>query len=89
MCTHATRYAGQTSHSLLEQCRKFLRYLKLATGSLVGSVPLMRYVTVLAIWCRWPDTPGWHAKAQEFVHGPDVVCYTCCHGGGALHPPLE
>jgi hypothetical protein len=39
-----------------------------------GSVPLMRYVTVVAIWCRWPDTPWWHAKAQEFVHGPDVVC---------------
>ena len=40
----------------------------------LGSVPLMRYVTVLAIWCRWSDTPWWHAKAQEFVHGPDVVC---------------
>jgi transposase len=41
---------------------------------LLGSVPLMRYVTVVAIGCRWPDTPWWHAKAQEFVHGPDVVC---------------
>ena len=30
-----------------------------------GSVPLLRYATVLAIWCRWPDTPRWHAKAQE------------------------
>src|SRR5262249_23045593 len=32
-----------------------------------GSVPFMRYVTMLAMWCRWPDTPWWHAKAQEFV----------------------
>ena len=43
-------------------------------GMSPGSVPLMRYATVLAIWCRWPDTPRWHAEAQEFVHGPDVVC---------------
>jgi hypothetical protein len=46
----------------------------MSSSALTGSVPLMRYVTVLAIWCRWPDTRWWHAKAQEFVHGPDVVC---------------
>src|SRR5215475_14251724 len=63
--------------------------LDFQTLDCLGSVPLMRYVTVLTIWCRWPDTPWWHAKAQEFVHGPDVVCYTCCHGGGMLHPLLE
>jgi hypothetical protein len=60
-----------------------------STVTEMGSVPLMRYVTVVAIWCRWPDPSWWHAKAQEFVHGPDVVCYTCGHGGSALHPPLE
>ena len=43
-------------------------------GIMHGSVPLMRYATAVAIGCRWPDTPRWHAKAQEFVHGPDVVC---------------
>ncbi len=37
VCAHATRYAGQTSHPLPEQCKEFLRYLKLATSSLVKS----------------------------------------------------
>ena len=38
-----------------------------------GSVPLMRHAIVLAIWHRRPDKSRWHATAQEFVHGPDVV----------------
>ena len=31
----------------------------LGTAERLGSVPLMRYITVLAIWCQWPDTPWW------------------------------
>jgi hypothetical protein len=78
------RIAVQSGAEVINFCAN--NYLGLANH---GSVPLMRYVTVVAIWCRWPDTPWWHAKAQELVHRPDVVCYTCRHGGGALHPPLE